>query len=191
MLYPIELQKIKMKKILIILLFFSSIVSAETNKKSKFDDWTLPFSILAEEQGVPDYVVESDFELPEPFGIQLGEILDKDIILEAEDKRRGKFKYYVTPPNINESFTTYYVITLHNIVYEINAEGYVGDSCKDRLSLYADFLSSKYGGVTKESGEWVFVQANVKRFNSRGVIVPEFGINIYCTATNINIHYRT
>ena len=181
-----------MKKILIILLFFSSIVSAETKKKGYIGRVALTFSVMAEMEELPPYVQESDFKLPKPFGIQLGGIFDKDIVIEIDESWREKIRYYVTPPIINESFQSYKVTTLHNKVVNISAEGHVGEKqCEDRLSVFRNVLSSKYGGYKYKGGTWRVEQAKIKEFDLVGrLIVSDFYISLMCAGSKIYIRYE-
>ena len=171
-----------MKKIIIILSFFCLFPFMVLVKVLPFDEYIFNFS--------PSGYAETNYPIPEPFGIKLGEKLDKDIIFE---KIEDDNEFYVNPKIKNNIFDEYYVRTKFNNVFSIRAYGYFyPDECPLRRDFLLIKLQEKYpeGGLYKDT--WKFIQATKIVYNKDLVEwIEGFEIELSCNQyDNLTLYYK-
>ncbi|SVC83567.1 uncharacterized protein METZ01_LOCUS336421, partial [marine metagenome] len=179
-----------MKKLIIILPFFCLFPFMALGKVVVTTDCSDDdiFCGLAIDKQLFRYA-ETNYPIPEPFGIKLGKKLDKDIIFEKEDDN----EFYVNPKIKNNIFDEYYVRTKFNNVFSIRAYGYFyPDECPLRRDFLLIKLQEKYpeGGLYKDT--WKFIQATKIVYNKDLVEwIEGFEIELSCNQyDNLTLYYK-
>ena len=170
-----------MKKLIIILVccLYSFTVLGETKTYTgKFAKYYQP------------YYVSTNYKIPEPFGIELGQPLDRKIIL----KINSDTYFDVNPKFKNNMFDEYRLSTKLNDVVSVVAVGLFFDEnkCINRRDYLLTELKSKYPeGTTQEDGDWIIIQAQEFEYeNGNTEWIAEFEIKLECSSeSNLYLAY--
>ena len=180
-----------MKKLIIILSFFCLfpfMVLGEVVVTTDCSDDDI-FCGLAIDTQLFGYV-ETNYPIPEPFGIKLGQKLDTDIIVKADGDSNKYFD--VNPKSKNNMFDKYMVQTEFNNVIAVWATGFFSkEVCQLRRDFLFIKLLEKYGGAYySDKTLWKFVQATKIVYNKDLVEwVEDFEINLQCNDGTLLLRY--
>lgn len=132
---------------------------------------------------------ETNYPTPEPFGIKLGEKLDRSIIIAEENNQW----FTVYPKKPNNMFDSYSVRTEFNNVTVVIAEEYHNkEVCPLRRDFLLIKLKEKYPEAVyfDDNSFWSFVQAKKIVYSDDQVEwIEEFEISLQCSDGNLELKY--